>query len=61
MINSDRDVAARALHEAELVLHVARQTQVDEWIRAAGDRLHAAVLRYEAASAGSAAILPRAA
>jgi hypothetical protein len=61
MTNSYRDVAARALYDAELALHVARQTRVDEWIRAAGDRLHTAVLRYEAATAGSAATLPRAA
>jgi hypothetical protein len=40
--------AARALYEAELALHDAHQTHVDAWIAAAADRLHAAVLRYEA-------------
>jgi P2-related tail formation protein len=41
--------AARDLHEAELALHDAHQTHVDSWIKAAGDHLHRAVIRYEAA------------
>jgi hypothetical protein len=44
-----RDQAATALHEAELALHDAHQTHVDEWIQATSDRLHAAVVRYVAA------------
>lgn len=63
MNSSHRDNAARALYDAEVALHAARQTQVDEWIRAASDRLHEAVLRYEAANADclSDAALPQAA
>lgn len=63
MNSSDRDSAALALYNAEVALHAARQTQVDEWIRAASDRLHEAVLHYEAATAGCdcAVTLPQAA
>jgi hypothetical protein len=43
--------AARALYQAELALHDAHQTRVDQWIAAAHDRLHVAVGRYEAADA----------
>jgi hypothetical protein len=46
-----RDVAARGLYRAELALHDAHGTRVAEWIDAAQDRLHQAVLRYEAAAA----------
>ncbi len=46
-----RDVAAGALYRAELAVHDAHQTHVDEWIRAAHDRLHIAVVRYEDAAA----------
>jgi vacuolar-type H+-ATPase subunit E/Vma4 len=38
--------AARRLHEAELALHEARQTNVDQWISAAYDRLHEAASNY---------------
>ena len=41
-----RNQAAHALYEAELALHDAHQTHVDQWIQAASDRLHAAVLRH---------------
>lgn len=50
-----RDVAARRLYRAELALHDAHGTGVDEWISAAQDRLHQAVLRYSAALAELAA------
>lgn len=43
--------AARALYQAEIALHDAHQTHVDQWIGAAHDRLHIAVARYEAAAA----------
>lgn len=43
--------AAHALYQAEVALHDAHQTHVDEWIGAAHDRLHAAVTRYTAANA----------
>jgi len=46
-----RNHAARALYQAELALHDAHQTRVDQWIAAAHDRLHVAVGRYEAADA----------
>ena len=46
-----RDHAAHALYQAELALHDAHQTHVDQWIGAAYDRLHAAIARYTAASA----------
>ena len=40
-----RDHAAHALYQAELALHDAHQTHVDQWIGAA------AIARYTAASA----------
>lgn len=46
-----RDDAARVLYRAEVAAHDSHQTHVDEWIRAANDRLHAAVARYLAADA----------
>lgn len=50
-----RELAAAALYRAELALHVARQTEVDEWIGAAYDRLHVAVVELTAAEATLAA------
>jgi len=47
--------AALRLYEAETALHIARQTGVDNWIRAAADRLHEAVLTHAEACARSAA------
>jgi hypothetical protein len=44
-------VAAGRLYDAETALHAARQTHVDAWIAAAGDRLHDAVSAYLAARA----------
>jgi hypothetical protein len=46
-----RDVAAQALYRAELALHDAQGTGIAEWVSAANDRLHQAVVRYEAAMA----------
>ena len=46
-----RNHAAHVLYQAELALHDAHQTRVDQWIGAAHDRLHLAVIRYEAADA----------
>ena len=43
--------AAHALYRAEIAVHDAHQTHVDEWIAAANDRLHIAVARYLAADA----------
>jgi hypothetical protein len=43
--------AACRLYDAETALHAARQTHVDVWIAAAGDRLHDAVSAYLAARA----------
>lgn len=44
-----RDLAAEHLYGAESALHAARQTGIDSWIRAAADRLHEAVVAFEAA------------
>jgi dsDNA-binding SOS-regulon protein len=43
--------AARALYNAEVALHDARQTHVDQWIVAAQDHLHLAVAEHSAAAA----------
>lgn len=43
--------AARALHSAEIAVHDAHQTHVDQWISAASDRLHIAIAEYLAADA----------
>jgi hypothetical protein len=43
--------AACRLYDAETALHAARQTHVDAWIAAAGDRLHDAVSAYLSARA----------
>jgi hypothetical protein len=45
-----RDIAAQALHRAEVAVHDARGTGVTAWIDAAYARLHQTVLRYEAAA-----------
>jgi len=49
--------AARRLYDAEVALHIARQTGVAAWISAACDRLHEAITDHTAAlaSAGTAA------
>jgi hypothetical protein len=41
--------ASRRLYDAEVALHIARQTGVDEWVSAAADRLHDAVVAYRSA------------
>jgi hypothetical protein len=43
---AERRRAANALYDAEVALHIARQTHVDEWIAAAADRLHEAILGH---------------
>ena len=48
---AERDAAAHALYEAELAVHDAHQTHVDQWIGAAHDHLHAAIAEYAAADA----------
>ena len=45
------ETAARRLYDAEVALHTARQTHVDQWISAAYDRLHEAVTNYRFAVA----------
>lgn len=40
------DDIARRVYDAEMALHVARQTNVDCWISAASDRLHEALVDY---------------
>ncbi len=41
--------AGRRLYDAEVALHHAHQSHVDEWISAAADRLHEAIVDYELA------------
>jgi hypothetical protein len=41
--------AALRLYDAEVALHIARQTGVDAWISAAYDRLHEAIVSHSAA------------
>jgi hypothetical protein len=53
--------AARRLYDAEIALHIARQTGVDAWISAAYDRLHEAIAAHTAAVALPAHPTPRAA
>jgi hypothetical protein len=48
------DIAARRMYDAEVALHIARQTHVDAWVSAACDRLHEAVLQHAAALAAGA-------
>jgi hypothetical protein len=43
--------AARRLYDAEIALHIARQTGVGAWIVAAYDRLHEAIVSHTAALA----------
>ena len=43
--------AALRLYDAEIALHIAHQTAVDEWIAAAADGLHEAILAHERAVA----------
>ena len=45
------DNAAHALYSAEVALHDAHQTHVDDWIAAAQDHLHLAVAEHSAAVA----------
>jgi hypothetical protein len=41
--------AARRLYDAEVALHIARQTGVSAWISAAYDRLHETIVAHNAA------------
>jgi hypothetical protein len=52
--NTARDrlaAAATALYDAEVALHIARQTGVDSWVAAAYDRLHVAIATHRAVQA----------
>ncbi|HEY2778990.1 MAG TPA: hypothetical protein VGI77_13920 [Gaiellaceae bacterium] len=52
LVDADQvQTAASRLYDAETALHAARQTHVDAWIAAAGDRLHDAVAAYLSARA----------
>ena len=53
---AEKESAARALYSAELAVHDAHQTHVDEWILAAHNHLHVAVARYSAADKAVAAL-----
>jgi hypothetical protein len=48
---TDVEQAAHRLYDAEVALHVAHQTAVDQWIAAAADGLHEAVLAHQRAVA----------
>jgi hypothetical protein len=41
--------AAVRLYDAEVALHIARQSGVDQWIAAAYDRLHLALVEHAVA------------
>ncbi|MDT4944712.1 MAG: hypothetical protein QOH14_1445 [Pseudonocardiales bacterium] len=45
------EAAAAELYRCELALHDAHQSGVDSWVRAAGDHLHAVLLRHYRAEA----------
>jgi len=53
-----RDLAARKLYEAELAVHDAHQSHIDQWISAAHEKLHTAVVRYLATQAAVSALRP---
>jgi hypothetical protein len=44
-------LTARRMYEAEVALHAARQAHVDQWVAAAYDRLHEAVIDHRLAVA----------
>ncbi len=46
-----RNAASRYLYETEVALHAAHQSHVDDWVRAASERLHLAVLEPRLAEA----------
>jgi hypothetical protein len=50
-ILAECEAAAADLYRCELALHDAHQSRVDSWVRAAGDHLHAALLRHYRAEA----------
>ena len=51
--------AARRLYDAEIALHIARQTGVGAWISAAYDRLHEAITDHTAALGSAGTTAPR--
>jgi hypothetical protein len=46
--DSERRRASVHVYEAECALHAARQSQVDAWIAAASNKLHEAILEFDA-------------
>lgn len=46
-------LAATRLYDAEIALHIARQTTVDAWVAAAYERLHTAICEHRAALAAT--------
>lgn len=46
-------LTARHLYDAECALHDAHQSHIDEWIAAASDRLHVAIVDHLAAEAAA--------
>ena len=50
-IAHDVETAARRMYDAEVALHIAHQTGVDEWVSAAADRLHDAIVAHRNAHA----------
>jgi hypothetical protein len=47
------EAAAQRLYDSECALHAARVTGVDEWITAAAEQLHNALVAYVEAISGS--------
>jgi hypothetical protein len=47
------EAAARRVYDSECALHAARVAGVDEWIAAAADRLHTALVSYLEANAAT--------
>lgn len=45
--------SARHVYDAECALHAAHQSHVDEWVTAASNRLHIALVEHLAAEASS--------
>jgi hypothetical protein len=45
----DCDAVSREVYDCECALHAAHQAQVDAWIGAAADKLHIALVRWQAA------------
>ena len=57
--DTETQLAAQRLYDAEIAFHIARQTGVDAWVKAAADRLHDAVVAHRALDSARVAGRPR--